>query len=111
MNSDEIIAQFEHNVITYYAWVNFSKGSVVGILKKACRSDSDYRLVLKVLSGKTSSKEISEAQFYALYLFVMPWKPEGGKWGSGRGDSELAKMCDSLIREAVDVPEQSRMPF
>lgn len=109
MNAAEIIAQFEHNVIRFVSGVVFSQGSVVGILKKACRSDSDYRLVLKALSGKTSSKELTDAQWHALYLFVLPCKPEGGKWQSQHGDLELAKMCDSLVRNAVDQPGQTQM--
>lgn len=113
MNANEIIAQFEHNVIRFVSEsaVEYSKGSVVGILKKACKSDGDYRLVLKALTGKTSSKEITTEQWFALYQFVLPTKPEGGKWQSGRGDSELASMCDSLVRSAVDQPGQEKMPF
>lgn len=109
MNADEIKNQFNDNMTRYDSAVLYSKGSVVGILKKACRmNDGDYRLVLKALTGKTSSKEITEEQFYALYKFVQPVKPEGSKWQSGKGDDELQKECDALVRSSVDVPDQTR---
>jgi hypothetical protein len=107
MEADVIKREFQHDVDAFVTGVMFHKGSVVGVLKKHCRSDADYRLVLKSLTGHTSSKDMSEAQFHALYKFVLPFKPEGGKWDSQRGD-DLTVMCNALVNAAVDVPEQGR---
>lgn len=106
MNAIQIIEEFKNNTERFISGVTFHQGSVVGILKKACRSDGDYRLVLKTLSGKTSSKELNDAQWHALYQFVLPVKPEGQKWQSGQGDDELAKMCDALVRSTLYQPGQ-----
>lgn len=84
----------------------FHKGTIVGILKKACGSDSRYRQVLKGLTGRTSSKELNEAQWYALYTFVKPVKPEGGKWQSEHGDEKLASWCDAVVRHMDAQPGQ-----
>ena len=102
MDAQQIKQEFDQNVESFISGVVFSQGSVVGILKKACHSDGDYRLVLKQLTGHTSSKELNDAQWHALYKFVLPMKPENGKWQSGRGTSELESMVNALVRQAVD---------
>lgn len=107
MEADVIKAEFQKDVDAFMDGIMFNRGCVVGVIKKACRSDSDYRLVLKALTGKTSSKELDEAQFYALYKFALPYKPEGGKWQSKRGD-DLERMCNALILSTIDIVEQSR---
>ena len=101
MNAQEIINQFKIDVEQYNG-VIVHHGAVVGVLKKAIRNDSDYRLVLKALTGKTSSKSLSPAEMYALHQFVLPVKPVGGKWQSRRGDEELKKMCNVLINSTVE---------
>ncbi len=108
MLADMIILEFQRDVDKHIDSV-IRLGTVVGVLKGACRSDSDYRLVLKALTGKTSSKELTQAQIYALFNLVQPYKPDGGKWQSKRNN--LTQMCDALIRKMVDVPEQEKMPF
>lgn len=107
MTAQELIDQFNDNARRFVSGEVFSKGSVVGILKKACKmNDGDYRLVLKALTGKTSSKELDEAQFYALFKFVQPVKPEGQRWQSGQGDEELERLCNMLVRSTFDQPGQ-----
>lgn len=106
MNAEEIKKEFDQNVGNFISGVVFSQGAVVGVLKKACRSDGDYRLALKALTGRMSSKELDDAQWNALYKFVLPMKPEGGKWQSGRGASELESMVNCLVNQAVDQPGQ-----
>lgn len=108
MEANDIIQEFKRAVERHIDSV-VHLGAVVGVLKKACRSDSDYRLVLKALTGKTSSKELTQAQIYALFNFVQPYKPDGGKWQSKRDN--LPQMCDALVRNMVDVPEQEKMPL
>lgn len=89
---------FQNKVDRFVDGEVFHKGTIVGVLKKACGSDSRYRQVLKGLTGRTSSKELGDAQWYALYTFVKPVKPEGGKWQSGHGDEKLKSWCDAVVR-------------
>lgn len=70
-------------------------GATIGVLKLACRTDSVYRKVLMELCGKSSTKELTGPEWYALQSFVQAHKPEGGKWCSARGD-DLALMCEIL---------------
>lgn len=84
------------------------EGTIIGVLKKCAGSDDNYRLVLKSLTGHTSSKELTPAQWYALFKFVMPFKPEGGKWQSQHTDEELSRWCNMLVNSTIDVPEQMR---
>lgn len=107
MEADVIKREFQRDCSAWTGGKVFSEGAIVGVLKKHCRSDSDYRLVLKALTGKTSSKLLSPEEWYAMLLFVKPFKPEGGKWDSERGE-DLTRMCDLLINSLVDVPEQAR---
>jgi len=95
----ETIAEtFHHHVDKFVGGEAFHKGTIVGILKKACGSDGRYRQVLKGLTGRTSSKELNDAQWYALWTFVKPVKPEGGKWQSEHGDDKLQSWCDAVVR-------------
>jgi len=107
MEAETIKREFSKDVESFVAGEVFHQGTIVGVLKKHCGSDADYRLVLKALTGKTSSKLLSPAEWYALLKFVQPHKPQGGKWGSVRGD-DLSTMCAALVRSMVDVPEQMR---
>lgn len=87
----------------------YSRGSVIGILKKACKTDSRYRQVLKALTGFTSSKLLADNQWFALYKFVLPTKPEGGHWQSGHGNDILEKWCNTIVNHSDAIPEQIKM--
>ena len=105
MDAQLLIQQFKTDTESYTGGVSIHQGTVVGVMKKYCRSDGDYRLALKALTGKTSSKQLSEAEWYALYQLVLPVKPEGGKWQSGRDDIE--EIINALVNSMVDVPAQT----
>ena len=47
-----------------------SRGVYVGTLNKACKGDANRKLVLKYLTGKTSTKLLSDAEWIALKKFV-----------------------------------------
>lgn len=82
MNADEIKTAFKENVDNWNG-AQTHHGTIVGVLKKAlANNDENYRLVLKALTGKRSSKELNEAEWAALFSFVQPYKPEGGHWTS-----------------------------
>lgn len=104
---DVIKREFQKDVDGFQDGEVFSQGAIVGVLKKHCRNDSEYRQVLKALTGKTTSKQLTAAEWYALLKFVKPFKPQGGKWGSERGE-ELNRMCNALVRSMDSVPEQIR---
>ena len=105
MNAKELKQDFDFNVSSAER-VEFSHGAVIGVLNHACKNESNRHLVLKYLTGKISSKEITDEQWYALYRFVLPFKPEGGKWQSQRGDEVLAQMCGVILTAVVDQPGQ-----
>ena len=100
MDAELVIKQFKTDIESYTGGVNIHQGTVVGVMKKYCRSDSDYRLALKALTGKTSSKQLSESEWYALFLFVKPYKPENQKWQSGRDD--MTEIINALVNSTVD---------
>lgn len=58
------------------------KGAINGILKRACGSDDNRRLVLKYLCGVTSSKGLSAAQWIVLHDMVKPDKGLSTDWHS-----------------------------
>lgn len=107
MSEVEVIKrEFQKDVDAFVDGEVFSRGAIVGVLKKHCRNDSEYRQVLKALTGKTTSKQLTPAEWYALLKFVKPFKPEGGKWGSERGE-DLNRMCNALVRSLDEAPEQT----
>lgn len=110
MNADDIIQEFKKNAeLTITAEIAL-KGAITGVLEKACGGKSNRYLVLKVLTGKTSSKLLTENEWYALMCLVQPCKPLGGHWHSAR-DTELEQMCQILLRKAVYQPGQLQIPF
>lgn len=88
----------------------FNKGCVVGVLKKCAGSDERYRKVLMELCGKNSSKQLTPAEWYALFKFTAPYKPEGGKWQSKHTDEELSRWCDMLIN-TTNTNEESLVEY
>lgn len=107
MDAETIKQEFKQDMDNFVDGDVFSKGAIVGVLKKHCQSDADYRLVLKALTGKTSSKLLTPAEWFALLEFVKPYKIMGvGRWDTQRED--LGAACSALVRSTYDVPEQTR---
>lgn len=94
--ADQIVEEFKTNLDKFVDGEVLAKGAITGILEKACGGKEKRYQVLKVFTGKTSSKELTEAEWYGLLMFVQPYKPEGGKWQSQRGP-ELESMCKALL--------------
>jgi len=110
MNADEIIQEFKKNAETVLVAEIQLRGAITGVLERACGGKANRYLVLKVLTGKTSSKLLTEGEWYALMCLVQPCKPIGGHWHSARG-LELEQMCQNLLRKAVGQPGQLHIPF
>lgn len=108
MNAQETINEFKSNVSKFHGGEVLAKGAITGILERACGSAANRYLVLKVLTGKTSSKLLDEAEWYGLLCLVQPEKPTGGRWQSARGD-DLRVACHQLLTEAVSRPGQMKM--
>jgi len=51
---------------------------------------------------------MSEAQWFALMHFVQPYKPEGQRWQSQRGD-DLRVDCGILLTAQADQEGQLKM--
>lgn len=112
MTQDEIISEFKANCEKYQEGGEVhNKGGIIGILTKACGNSENRHLVLRVLTGKFSSKLLSEPEWYGLLCLVQPEKPVGGHWQSKRGDYELKQMCGELLRRSVSQPGQMEMPL
>jgi len=111
MNAAETISEFNDNVRSFQGVEVLGKGAITGVLERACGGSANRYLVLKVLTGKTSSKELSEAEWFALQRIVQPEKPAGGHWQSARGEYELKQICGNLLSFVANVPEQYRMTF
>jgi hypothetical protein len=101
MNAQEIKDKFKKDVANFIDSEAFSKGAIVGVLSKACGGDTNRYIIAKYLTGKSSSKDLSEAEWSALLKLVAPFKPEGGKWMSARVDPSLEQICSELLREAL----------
>lgn len=107
------IEEFEVNKFNYSGGLieQGTKGAITGILEKACGGRDDRYLVLKALTGKTSSKELTDADWYGLLCLVQPFKPEGGKWTTSIGEYELSVKCKQIIAIAAKQAGQMEMPL
>jgi len=107
MEAEEIKQRFQQYVDSYIK-VEFSRGAVIGVMNYYCKNDSNRHLVLKFLTGKTSSKQLTDAEWFALFKFVQPTKPPGGKWTSAHG-YELERVCGIILTAIADQPRQMKM--
>jgi len=55
MNANEIKQEFDKNVDRFVDGVVVAKGAITGVLNQACGGDDNRHLVLKALTGSTSS--------------------------------------------------------
>lgn len=108
MNAETINQEFDKNAAKFVDGVVVAKGAITGVLNQACGGDDNRHLVLKALTGSTSSRSMSEAQWFALLQFVQPYKPEGGRWQSQRGD-DLRVECGILLTAQADQEGQLKM--
>lgn len=111
MNAEETIQEFKSNCEKYSGGQNDYKGVITGLLNKACGGEANRYLVLKALTGKTSSKLLTEAEWYGLLLLIHPEKPEGGKWQSAIGDHELSMICGRILGFSSKQDGQLEIPF
>jgi hypothetical protein len=81
--------------------------AALGTIAKAAGGDANRKLVQKALCGKTSSKQMTDAEKYALYKFAAPAKI-GGHWQSEHGLS-LIEMCGLLLEDMARQNGQSEM--
>lgn len=112
MNTDEIKKEFDANVFSYAGSIIIDRGmqgAIIGTLEKACGGRAENRhAVIKFLTGKTSSKQLTPSEWFGFYHLVLPFKPEGGKWGSQRGEADLEKICNILLGlDGLTYPELS----
>ena len=90
------------------------QGACRGALNKACGGDDNRKLILKALTGSTSTKTLTQNQWYALFRFVFPYdngefvfKSEAtGKWA---GREELTAWCGAIMTHVVDQDGQMNM--
>jgi hypothetical protein len=69
MNAQQIKDRFQHHVDNYE--MNFppsakAHGVYVGILNRVCKGDANRKLVLKFLTGKTSTKILTDNEWVAV---------------------------------------------
>lgn len=106
--AQKTIDDFKENIVRWEGLPTDIKlqGAITGCLETACgkKKENRYR-ILKILTGKTSSKQLDGAEWDALYKLVLPWKPEGGKWGTGNPD--LERICNALLNADVEQPGQT----
>lgn len=103
MTFEEIMAEWNRKKDEYFP-VGFHRGAVIGVLEKAAGSTARRHKVLEKLTGKTSSKQLTEEERFALYHLVLPFKPEGGHWSTQLGEVTLAAICETLISGFVQEP-------
>ena len=79
--------------------------AALGAVSKAAGGDANRKLVQKALCGKTSSREMVDAERYAFCKFAAPNKING-HWGSDHGD-KLREMCGLLLEDQARQPGAS----
>lgn len=101
--------KFDTDVAKFIGGTVVAQGAVIGVLEKALGSKTDRYIVSKYLTGHSSSREFTDAQWYAMNELVKPFKPEWGKWQSARTD--FHQIVTELLREALLEQGQELLPF
>ena len=90
------------------------QGACRGALNTACGGDDNRKLIVKALTGSTSTKNMTTNQWYALFRFVFPYengefvfKSEvTGKWA---GREELTAWCGAIMTHVLEQAGQTTM--
>lgn len=110
MTANELKLRFAYYVNQYTPVLQkpdaFIKAAL-GTISKASGGDANRKLVQKALTGKTSSREMSDAEKYALTKFASPAKI-GGHWESEHG-TRLVDMCHLLLEDLARQEGQAEM--
>lgn len=98
--SEQILAAFEFRRREYGTArqdnIYGNHGALIGALNKACRGDENRKRVMKILTGKSSSKDLTLAEWYALAHMVKPYKSEiTDRW-------EYREELDSWVQILMD---------
>lgn len=73
MNADSIRLRFAYYVANHagmYPPSQKGRGVYVGALNKVCKGDANRKLFLKYLTGKTSTKQLTDGEWIALKKMV-----------------------------------------
>lgn len=86
-----------------------------GALQKACGGEANRKLVTIALTGKSSTKDFSLNEWYALFCFVFPKDKQGqfifknpitDKW---EGRPELTAWCGAIFTHLAEQEGQIKM--
>ena len=110
MNAEQIKKHFDYKVgmvVTQYNINPGIKGAINGIITRACGGDENRKLVLKYLTGVTSSKELNAAQWIVLAEMVKPDKPPFGGWQSA--NPKFQSVINAILAELPKQEGQGEM--
>ena len=110
MNAQQVKEHFDYKVgmcITQYNINPGIKGAINGIITRACGGDDNRKLVLKYLTGHTSSKELNAAQWIVLAEMVKPDKPPFGGWQAG--NPKFQSVINAILAELPRQEGQGEM--
>ncbi len=110
MNAEQVRAHFEYKVSMIVTQHNINpgiKGAINGIITRACGGDENRKLVLKYLTGHTSSKELNAAQWIVLAEMVKPDKPPFGGWQAG--NPKFQSVINAILAELPRQEGQGEM--
>ena len=85
-----------------------------GALSKACGGDANRKLIMIALTGKSSTKDFTTGEWYALFRFVFPMEngsfvfknPVTDKW---EGRPELSAWCGAIFTHLAAQDGQIQM--
>ena len=104
MTGQDVKSYFEKRVAETATTHNLNegiKGAINGILTRACGGNDNRKLVLKYLCGKTSSRELTSAQWFVLCDMVKPDKDPALGWVAAN-----PKFQNAINAILADLPKQ-----
>lgn len=110
---DELVNEEPSNLLAISN--NGLRNACKGALSKACGGDDNRKLVTIALTGKSSTKDFTLNEWYALFRFVFPRDATGSfvfknpvtnKW---EGREELQAWCGAIFTHLVEQEGQTRM--
>jgi len=109
---DELVASQPTNILALSN--NGLQNACKGALSKACGGDDNRKLITRALIGKTSPKDFTLNEWYALFRFVFPMEngsfvfknPVTDKW---EGRPELSAWCGAIFTHLAEQEGQLKM--
>jgi hypothetical protein len=108
MDFQSIKNRFDEHVNNPEKFNVLLQGPILGVFTRAAGGTENRYLITKALTGNIHSKDMTMAQWYAMWKFVDPGTDASGHWGSNHG-TKFEEMCKIILEHICSQPGQMEL--